>query len=68
MDKQNETQSTGWSFSVNATSIHELRDILAEASDYITGWFDTANKAAHDHDQEQREKAFIRYCFTGRFE
>lgn len=65
MDGNNES---GFSFSVHAENIHELRDILAEASDFVTNWFDTVNQAAHDHDKAQREKEFIRYCFTGKFD
>jgi len=59
---------TGFSFSVQAEGIHELRDILSDASDHITAMFDAANAAAHDHDLQQRERAFIRYCFTGTFD
>lgn len=63
-----ENTETGFTFSVHAESIHNLRDVLSDAHDLVTEMFDTANKTVHDFDKAQREKAFIRYCNTGKFD
>lgn len=63
-----ETTETGFAFNVHANSIHELRDVLSDAHDLVTEMFDTANKAVYDFERAQRGKAFIRYCFTGKFD
>ena len=67
VDNENQSE-TGFSFSVNANSIHELRDVLMDAAQLVTEMFYTANEAVHDFDKAQREKAFIRYCNTGKFD
>lgn len=61
-----ENTETGFTFDVHANNPKELRDVLLSACDTVTLMFDTVNKAVNE--REQREKAFIRYCFTGKFD
>lgn len=62
---ETQDESMGYEFTINADNEYEQREMLGEMIDCATRIYDAVNRRIY---QQEREAAFIRYCFTGKFD